>query len=187
MQKTRYCITCGILIQPNLSTFVLLLLAKSLLLLLHFKEIWEHFHTQQYPTEIQAFFSLENETKKKKKNRCKWTKGVKLSWGTFQRTKSVQNLQCGRSLQRFAASDSHWWTLMGLSAVFSAPVKSQINFQLKKELLSAANQHKFCFNIHPIYPLRRPPAVVCLFTLFCIFLMLLQFGFTHFLTSSIQL
>lgn len=201
MQKTWYSITCGILlIQPNLSTFALLMLTKSLLflkiLLLHFKKIREHFHTQQYPTEIQAFFSLENGgEKKKREDRCKWTKGVKLSWGflgTSQRTKSVQKgikqtLQCGRYLKRFVASDSHWWTLMGLFAVFSATVKSQINFQFKKELVSTANQHKFCFNIHSIYSIRAAPAVIYLFILFCIFLTLLQFVFTHVLTSSKQL
>lgn len=52
------------------------------------------------------------------------------------------------------------------------------NIQFKKELVSAANQHKFCFTMYPIYSLRRAQAVVCLLTLFCIFLILLQLGFT---------
>jgi len=66
--------------------------------------------------------------------------------------------------------------------MFSTTVNSPQNFQFKTELVSAASQHKFFFTIYPIYSLRRAPAVVCLLTLFCIFLTLLQLGFTHFLT-----
>lgn len=35
------------------------------------------------------------------------------------------------------------------------------NIQFKKKLVSAANQHKFCFTMYPIYSLRRAPGVVC--------------------------
>lgn len=97
-------------------------------------------------------------------------------------TGNKQTLRCGRSLKRFATSDSHWRTCMGLFPAFSTTVKSQINIQFKKELVSAANQHKFCFTSYPIYSLRRAPAIVCLLALFCIFLTLLQLPFAHFLT-----
>lgn len=54
------------------------------------------------------------------------------------------------------------------------------NIQFKKELVSAANQHKFCFTMYPIYSLRRAPGVVCCslyfeFFLHCCRLVLLVF------------
>lgn len=89
---------------------------------------------------------------------------------------SKQTLQCGRSFKRASR------TCMGLFPMFSAAAKSQMNIQFKKELLSAANQHKFCFTIYPIYSPRGAPAVACLLALFCIFLMLSLLGFANLLT-----
>lgn len=92
---------------------------------------------------------------------------------------SKQTCQCGRSFKRCVTLRA----CVGLFPMFNATANSQMNIQYKKELLSADEQHKFCFTIYPIYSLREAPVAVCLLTSFCIFLTLLQLGFANLLTT----
>lgn len=81
---------------------------------------------------------------------------------------------------------SHLWFMLTNShePLFRVQCCSKIpnNIQFKKELVSAANQHQFCFTMYPIYSLRRAPGVVCCTLCLVFFLTLLQLWFFVFST-----